>query len=79
MALSKAMRHVIRRCSTAEDWDKSGCTMGRQWPDLVAGYSGLGYATIRALVRRNLLRQKDDLYGLTPEGVLAWIELGPNK
>lgn len=77
--LSPAMIHVLSRCSLVEDWDRSGCCLGRQWPDLVAGFDHCAYSTIRALVRRGLLRERDGLFGLTPAGCRTWLEIRPTK
>lgn len=77
-SLSQAMRHVVLRCSSVQQW---GSTRGwdRHGPDIVHGYPRCSIRTCRALVTRGVLYESDMGFGLTSFGLSVQLELRMRK
>lgn len=56
--LSPTQRDVILRFSDAEEWDRSGRGMARQWADLVAMRKWASIRTLRAMVAQGIAEEE---------------------
>lgn len=62
-SLTRAMRHVVLRCSDSIDWTLAEryVTWPREWPDVVANCRYANFnGTIRALERRGIVEIEEE-------------------
>jgi hypothetical protein len=76
--LSAVQRHVLLRCSDAEDWGSSGYGMARSWPDLVSHCRWAQHRTLEALAKRGIVIEDPNQHGywrLTRFGLILQLHL----
>jgi hypothetical protein len=77
-SLTPAQRHVVLRCSDAQEWGGADYGFTRNWPDLVYGRYHVSCRTIYALIRLGVMRRDSrhsGFYGLTGLGLSVQLQL----